>query len=275
MPRLVGRIGLGPRFVSRIGSGVRLSASQKNSRLVGRLGLGPCLVADRADVVLTHTLQLLSASRLHWFISHHCYDLTVQFPRSHFSFPCTSRQWHAHPVTRLLYQNSRGWTEFNQHFVDRAMWHWSIRLHGCISWRGSQFVSTNCKWRWLSMLLPVDDIRGLPTPRHSLYGELGLSSAPETLQFRPQPFGTVNQQLWDRLPARFRHLCRNWKLSIPARQCSASKDHLFCALQMHSSALLLLLGTKLAFRAAVFYVNMNCSVYLVENGRYASCNWRG
>ena len=32
-----------------------------------------------------------------------------------------------------------------------------------------------------------------------LVRRLGLSSAPETLQFRPQPFGTVCQQLWDGL----------------------------------------------------------------------------
>jgi len=56
-------------------------------------------------------------------------------------------------------------------------------------------------------LLSVDDICGLPTPWN---GELGLPSAPETLQFRPQPFGTVYQQLWDCLPAQFRHLRRSW-----------------------------------------------------------------
>jgi len=47
----------------------------------------------------------------------------------------------------------------------------------------------------------------------------------ETLQFRPQPFGTVCRQLWDCLPAQFRHLRRNWKLSMPARRRSASEVH--------------------------------------------------
>jgi len=48
---------------------------------------------------------------------------------------------------------------------------------------------------------------------------LELSSAPGTLQFRPQPFGTVFQQLWDCLPAQF----RSWKLSTPARRRIASE----------------------------------------------------
>jgi len=71
-----------------------------------------------------------------------------------------------------------------------------------------------------------------------LVRRLGLSSAPETLQFRPQPFGTVCQQLWDCFSAQFRHLRGNWKLSTPARRCSTSEDHLFCALQMQSLLLL-------------------------------------
>ena len=80
-------------------------------------------------------------------------------------------------------------------------------------------------------LLSVDDICGLPTPWN---GELGLPSAPETLQFRPQPFGTVYQQLWDCLPAQFRHFAQKLKLSTPAaRRWSASEDYLFCALQSH------------------------------------------
>jgi len=97
-------------------------------------------------------------------------------------------------------------------------------------------------------LHPGDDIYGLPTPWNCWYGELGLSSAPETLQFRWQPFGTVFQQLWDCLLAQFRHLRRGWKLSMPARWWSTSEDHLFCTLQIHSSLLLLLYkGQRLAY----------------------------
>ena len=56
-PRLVGRLRLGPRLMGRLGLGVRVNASfQKNARLLGLLGSGPCLMADRADVALTHVL---------------------------------------------------------------------------------------------------------------------------------------------------------------------------------------------------------------------------
>ena len=76
-------------------------------------------------------------------------------------------------------------------------------------------------------LLPVDDICSLPTPWTGLVRRTGLSSAPETLWFgrshleqslpaalrqsscSVQTFGTVYQQLWDSLPARFRHLDEN------------------------------------------------------------------
>ena len=63
----------------------------------------------------------------------------------------------------------------------------------------------------LPRLLPVDEICGLPTPWNCWYGELGLSSTPKTLQFRPHPFETVYQQLWHCLPDQFRHLRGNSK----------------------------------------------------------------
>jgi len=105
----------------------------------------------------------------------------------------------------------------------------------------NEFVVVINQLSW-PRLLPVDDICGLPTPWNCWYGELGLSSAPETSQFRPQPFGTVYQQLWDCLPAQFRYLHGNWKLSTLARRRSTFEDHLFCTtLQIHSLLLLFLL----------------------------------
>ena len=108
-------------------------------------------------------------------------------------------------------------------------------------------------------LLPVDDICAVPTPWNCWYGELGLSSAPETLQFQLQSFGTVYQQLWDCLTAQFRHLQRSWKLSMPARRWSASENHLFCALKIRSLLLLLLLlwHAWYVHTAHCFYMRQN------------------
>jgi len=124
----------------------------------------------------------------------------------------------------------------------RILFKLAMIVFKCLHGHALSYLADDC------VLAPVDDICGLPTPWNCWYGDPGLSSAPETLQFRPQPFGTICQQLWDCLPdAQFRQLRRNWKLSTPARRCSASEDHLFCALQMHS--LLLLLPARLCIEA--------------------------
>ena len=102
--------------------------------------------------------------------------------------------------------------------------------------------SLNPRFEKLLHVSTVDDICGLLTPWNCWYGQLGLSSAPETAVSAAAIWKSY-QQLWDCLPARFRHLHGNWKLSTPAQRRSASEDHLFCTSQMHWLLLLLLLFT--------------------------------
>ena len=88
-------------------------------------------------------------------------------------------------------------------------------------------------------LCAVDDICGPLTPWNWWCSGQRPSSSPGPLQSLLLLYGTGYQLTFELLRAWFRQLHRNWKLSMPA---GASEDFLFCAVEIDSLLLLLLLN---------------------------------